>query len=177
MFDGCYSLTTIPQLDTSSGTNFGRMFAGCASLTTIPQLDTSDGTSFANMFDGCYSLTKADFSGYDFSSAPNMAAFTGSNTYLDGGGKIYLPNKDKFPAAGISGSSAFAVKEDNSNPINFIISDTSGMIPLASNATGIFGTNAYVYVYVPDALIATYQADTYWATLGARLKGLSDLPS
>jgi len=177
MFRNCASLTTIPQLDTSSGTNFDRMFAGCASLTTIPQLDTSDGTNFANMFDGCYSLTKADFSGYDFSSATNMGAFTGSDTYLDGGGKIYLPNKDKFPAAGILGTNAFTMNEDNSNPINYIISDASGMIPLQANGTSIFGTSAYVYVYVPDALLATYQADTYWSTLGTRLKGFSDLPS
>lgn len=176
-FRNCASLTTAPQLDTSSGTNFDRMFAGCTSLTSIPQLDTSGVTNFANMFDGCYSLTKADFSGYDFSSATNMGAFTGSNTYLDGGGKIYLPNKDKFPVAGILGTNAFTMKEDNTNPINYIISDTSGMIPLQTNGTSIFGTAAYVYVYVPDDLLATYQADAYWATLGARLKGLSELSS
>jgi len=56
MFYYCYSLTTIPELDTSSGTNFGSMFYYCYSLTTIPELDTSSGTDFSNMFYGCYSL-------------------------------------------------------------------------------------------------------------------------
>ncbi len=82
MFAGCYSLQSIPQLDTSSGTNFSgmffscpslqsipqldtssssgeifiAMFAGCVSLQSIPQLDTSSGTNFSGMFNGCYSL-------------------------------------------------------------------------------------------------------------------------
>jgi surface protein len=57
MFDGCSSLIAIPQLDTSSVTNMSYMFAGCTSLTTIPQLDTSSVTSMSLMFSGCYSLT------------------------------------------------------------------------------------------------------------------------
>ncbi len=56
MFRDCYSLQSIPQLDTSSGTNFSYMFYGCYSLQSIPQLDTSSGTNFSYMFRGCYSL-------------------------------------------------------------------------------------------------------------------------
>ena len=44
MFNGCSSLTTIPQLDTSSVTNMSQMFNGCYSLTAIPELDTSSVT-------------------------------------------------------------------------------------------------------------------------------------
>lgn len=176
MFRSCSSLTIAPQVDTSSSTRLDSMFTGCSSLIAVPQLNTSSATNFQSMFEGCSSITEIDLAGYDFSSSTNTSSFL-RNVYLDGGGNIYLPNKDKFPANGISGSDAFAVKEDNSNPINFIISDASAMIPLAINATGIFGTNAYVYVYVPDALLATYQADARWATLGTRLKGFSDLPS
>lgn len=176
MFQNCSSLTIAPQVDTSSSTRVDSMFYSCSSLTIVPQLNTSSATDLTSMFEGCNSLTEIDLAGYDFSSSTGMANFL-KNAYLDGGGNIYLPNKDKFPASGAGGVGVFNIAEDNSNPINFIISDTSGMIPLAANATGIFGTNAYVYVYVPDALLATYQADTYWATLGTRLKGLSELPS
>ena len=35
MFNGCSKLTTIPQLDTSNGTNFGNMFYGCSALTNL----------------------------------------------------------------------------------------------------------------------------------------------
>ena len=57
MFRDCASLTTIPQLDTSSATNLGGMFQGCSSLTTIPELDTSSATNLGRMFQGCSSLT------------------------------------------------------------------------------------------------------------------------
>lgn len=56
MFSGCYSLQTIPLLDTSSGTDFSSMFSGCHSLQTIPELDTSKGTNFSSMFYNCSSL-------------------------------------------------------------------------------------------------------------------------
>lgn len=174
MFQGCSSLTIAPQVDTSNSTRVDSMFNGCSSLIAVPQLDTSSVTNFQSMFEKCSSLTEINLAGYDFSGSTNMANFFG-NAYLDGGGNIYLPNKDKFPANGISAT--FSITEANSNPINYIISDTSAMIPLKSNATTTFGSNTYVYVYVPDALLATYQADTHWATLGTRLKGLSDLPS
>ena len=56
MFYGCGLLTSIPQFNTSKGTNFNSMLWGCRSLTTIPQLDTSEGTDFSYMFYGCSSL-------------------------------------------------------------------------------------------------------------------------
>ena len=59
MFAGCYSLQSIPQLDTSEGTNFGGMFDGCYSLQSIPQLDTSSGENFSGMFNYCFSLSTA----------------------------------------------------------------------------------------------------------------------
>ena len=57
MFSKCSSLTTIPQLDTTSVTDMNRMFSGCTNLTTIPQLDTSSVTNMNNMFYNCSSLT------------------------------------------------------------------------------------------------------------------------
>ena len=63
MFQGCSSLTTIPQLDTSNGTNFSYMFNSCSNLTNIPQLDTSNGTSFIHMFYNCTDLTNLTMTG------------------------------------------------------------------------------------------------------------------
>ena len=57
MFYSCYSLTAIPQLDTSAVTNMSYMFYSCSSLTAIPQLDTSLVTNMRYMFGFCYSLT------------------------------------------------------------------------------------------------------------------------
>ena len=57
MFSGCYSLTSIPQLDTSAVTDMNYMFGYCYSLTTIPQMNTSAVTNMGNLFSYCYSLT------------------------------------------------------------------------------------------------------------------------
>ena len=57
MFNSCQSLMTIPQLDTSKVTNMNSMFYSCRSLMTIPQLDTSKVTNMNRMFYSCYSLT------------------------------------------------------------------------------------------------------------------------
>ena len=37
-------------------------------------------------------------------------------------------------------------------------------------------TNATCNIYVPDALVSTYQAATNWSTLAARIKPISELP-
>ena len=57
MFSGCESLTSIPQLDTSSVQDMRYIFHECKSLTSIPQMDTSNVTNMRSMFDNCSSLT------------------------------------------------------------------------------------------------------------------------
>ena len=57
MFNGCTSLTTVPQMNTDSVTNMSYMFKGCTSLTTVPQMNTNSVTNTSSMFDGCTSLT------------------------------------------------------------------------------------------------------------------------
>ena len=61
MFRNCYSLTAIPQLNTSAVTNMTEMFRNCYSLTAIPQMDTSAVTNMTQMFRSCYSLTSIAF--------------------------------------------------------------------------------------------------------------------
>ena len=56
LFYNCYSLTTVPQLDTSNATDTRGMFSRCTSLTTVPQLDTSKDTNMFCMFEQCTSL-------------------------------------------------------------------------------------------------------------------------
>jgi len=71
-FKDCFSLVSIPELDTSSGTDFSWMFKGCFSLVSIPELDTSSGTNFSAMFNDCISLVSIPeldtSSGTDFSA-------------------------------------------------------------------------------------------------------------
>ena len=56
MFYFCHEITTIPELDTSNGTDFSGMFRECKKITSIPELDTSKGTGFDDMFYQCYAL-------------------------------------------------------------------------------------------------------------------------
>ena len=66
----CSSLTSFPQIDTSSGTNFFGAWLNCSSLTSFPQIDTSSGTNFNSAFSLCSSLTS--FPLLDFSNGTNF---------------------------------------------------------------------------------------------------------
>jgi hypothetical protein len=64
MFNSCYSLASVPLLNTAAGTNFTTMFNSCFSLTSVPLFVTSGGsTNYANMFSTCSSLKSAALSG------------------------------------------------------------------------------------------------------------------
>lgn len=56
LFNGCATLTALPQIDTSNATNAMRMCNGCTALTTVPQLDISNVNDTLSMFNGCSSL-------------------------------------------------------------------------------------------------------------------------
>ena len=72
MFYGCYSLTAIPQMDTSAVTNMSNMFTQCFSLAAIPQMDTSAVTNMSSMFNSCFSL--AAIPQMDTSAVTNMSS-------------------------------------------------------------------------------------------------------
>ena len=63
MFEGCTSLTTVPELParTLAASCYSGMFKGCTSLTTAPELPvtTLTGYCYSSMFEGCTSLTIA----------------------------------------------------------------------------------------------------------------------
>ena len=183
MFSNCEALVAPPTLsNTGSVTNWGQLFNYCRALKQAPTLDTSAGTVFSSMFRDNYALLNEtgviDFRGYDFSS--NTSEYGPNLTAVAGPGTFYLPDADKWPATGIPRyfQFAFAAVNNADYAINIVISDGTTMIPLQTSATTTFGSGssyAYICVYVPDALLATYQADTNWATLGTRLKAISEL--
>lgn len=57
MFNGCSSLTTVPEMNTSQVTDMGAMFQQCSSLAAIPEMNTSQVTAMEHMFWYCSSLT------------------------------------------------------------------------------------------------------------------------
>ena len=57
MFDGCSSLTSVPDMDTSGVTNMAYMFANCSSLTSVPEMDTVQVWDVSFMFYNCAALT------------------------------------------------------------------------------------------------------------------------
>ena len=70
MFDGCTSLTSVPDMDTSQVTNMSWMFYECSSLTSVPDLDTAQVTTMERMFSYCSSLTHVPY--MDTAQVTNM---------------------------------------------------------------------------------------------------------
>ena len=69
MFSGCYSLPSIPLLNTALGTHFASMFNSCSSLSWLPAINVGAATSsssYTSMFASCYSLEKIDASGFKY---------------------------------------------------------------------------------------------------------------
>ena len=83
MFSNCNTLTSVPQLNTSNGTNFSYMFNYCKALTTIPQLDTSNGTNFTLMFYNCTALTSIPLLNMSSMSSTSWSGMFGSCTALE----------------------------------------------------------------------------------------------
>ena len=88
MFYRCYSLTSIPLLNTSNVINFQGMFQGCSALTSVPLLDTSKATLMGSMFYQCGSLTSVPLlntanvteMNYMFNQCTNLTSVPALNT-------------------------------------------------------------------------------------------------
>lgn len=57
MFNGCNSLTSVPEMDTSNVSDMYYMFYACSSLSEIPVMDTSNVNTMRCIFAVCTSLT------------------------------------------------------------------------------------------------------------------------
>ena len=93
MFNNCYCLVSIPQLDTSAVTNMSNMFYSCYSLVSIPLLDTSAVTSMSNMFNYCHSLT------YVYLKNVKLAYDLSKATKLSKDSLLYIINNEAATAA------------------------------------------------------------------------------
>ena len=80
LFEGCTSLTSVPEMDTSKVTNMRGMFSYCDSLPTVPAMDTSKVTDMSSMFSYCMSLTSVPE--MDTSKVTNMNAMYAFNPSL-----------------------------------------------------------------------------------------------
>ena len=175
----------ISGIDTSHITTFG---SGGFPISSFPRevwssIDTSSGTSFSGAFSSgtsfageCLDLSAFDFSSATSTSSLNNLVYVGSGTQVIFG-DTFSPSGIPNTSSIISASSSSYWGVTSNNPAHIKINKTDAMLQLAANASTVFSNNSYVYVYVPDNLLATYQADTYWSTLGARLKGFSEWPS
>ena len=56
MFNGCYSLQSVPLFNTANVTSMVNMFYNCFSLQSVPLFNTVNVTNVQNTFFGCYSL-------------------------------------------------------------------------------------------------------------------------
>jgi len=59
----CYPLVSLPALNTAAGTNFSSFCAGCFSLVSLPALNTAAGTNFSSFCAGCTSLSRSQITG------------------------------------------------------------------------------------------------------------------
>jgi len=71
MFNGCYSLQSVPLFDTSNVETMYGMFSDCYSLQSVPLFDTSNVTTMERMFVNCYSLQSVPL--FDTSNVETMA--------------------------------------------------------------------------------------------------------
>lgn len=60
MFQNCYSLKRIPEIDFSNATSALAMFGNCVSLESLPALNITGCTTTYQMFYNCYSLKSID---------------------------------------------------------------------------------------------------------------------
>ena len=197
-FAYCYNLIAIPQINTSSGTNFQYMFSNCYSLTKMPQLNLSSASGYGlqNMFSNCYGITELPSFGNYGSSVSGFQSFMGfpKLAYLDLTG-LTIPStiSASYALYGLATVAPGAVVNFNANIPGGMLKENSGMggiingssfrykvkikfpqqtkIGLNYSASSLFPS---CIVYVPDDLLAEYQADSYWSDLGDNLKGMSE---
>lgn len=143
---------TIP----STVTTIGNYFLGATLITsiTVPNTITNLGI---NAFDGCNSLTTLIFNAPI--SNPNQALCTGTNS---------LALVDLNSSVTNIRNYCFSRNKASTNLLEVVLRRTDDIVTVA-NAIGNTSYNAAfrnrrnIKIYVPSALIASYQADANWA--------------
>jgi hypothetical protein len=80
-WNNCTSLTSFPQIDTSSVTTLASTWGSCTNLTSFPSINTENATDIRSVWENCSSLETVP-GPLDFRNAVNsslrLATFKGS---------------------------------------------------------------------------------------------------
>lgn len=175
MFAGCSGLTSldVSNFNTARVTNMSAMFQGCSGLSSldVSNFNTANVTGFSSMFYQ-FNGTSLDLSSFDFSRATTCGSMFNYSDIKS----VYIP---KMNTAGLTYSYSISNIFANNSSLEAIIwaTDMSTVQNIPSNPTSGLGINSTAIVYVPDALVADYQAATNWSVIASRIKGVSELPS
>ena len=159
-----YGSTKLQTLRMTELTSIPVGFCYGASSVTSVDLPKASGKIGNNAFQNCSSMTTLNI--------PKITSF--GNYAMQGCSSI---TKMDFPSTftGFSGGAAFS---SCSNLVTVILRKSDKIVSLSNvnNFTGTPIANGTGYVYVPSALLASYQSNTNWANYSAQLRTIEDYP-
>ena len=114
MFDGCASLTELPEMDLSNCTDMMRFAYGCTNLINAPDYDTRNVKSFESVFQLCRNLVRGPY--WDARNVTTFAsAFSWCDQMTDMGIKNINANLDLSTCMVLSIESAIAIMSECRN--------------------------------------------------------------
>ena len=152
---------------TTGYVNWGTAFYACSKLKNIDCTPIRYISAAGQMFQGCILLEEIDLSKAQL-AASTSSTFSGCTSLK----RVAL--KPVSPNGGI-GSNTFY----NCSALEELILVDTSFRPALSNTNAF--TNSGIaagtgLIYVPDSLVATYQAATNWSTYASQIKGISEHP-
>lgn len=164
-FQNCTALKSVSLPKCLSTSNGGYIFYGCTSLENVhvPLL----GTVNEDMFGGCTSLQ--EFEGESVVAFGYRVFLGCTNLKLVDIGREIAKGKTTTPQTIFGGF--------NNTPLKaLVLRNPNGMHPLGTSGafSGTPIANGTGYIYVPRALVSTYQAGTNWSTLSSQIRAVED---
>ena len=155
---------TATVIDWSSAGDTGSIrtyaFYQCTSLTSLTLPPGMTGSIGPEAFRSCAALTTLTL-------PPGMTGSIGGNAFISCSALTALT----LPS-GMTGSIGTYVFNGCTSLTSLVIQSPTVMT--LANVSAVTGTTCNIYV--PDALVATYQAGNSWSTLADRIKPISELP-
>lgn len=201
MFISCQQLSTLDtsNWDTGNVTTMASMFEDCTALTSIGGIsdwDVSNVQTMESMFRNCINLRSLDLSGWETNSLTNMGyMFYNFSQYIRSLDLSNFNTDNVVNMDNLFNTSSYTSLYDidlsgwnttnvesmvnmfgdsnsgSSSSIRHIIIDTpTFQFPLTNN---IYLHN-YCKILVPQALIATYQVDTYWSEHASKFDAIEN---
>lgn len=181
-----FKLTNLESVDISEATSIAHysnspMFYGCSKLTSLSLPDLTGHAIYLNQgdFQDCTSLTKVIL-------PPGWCVTASGNT----GASSVFANCTSLKVADLSADVLGLYGHQYSNGTFRNCSAMESLVLRATtmvylNHAGLFGTDynggaytpkvpANLTIYVPQALIASYEADQYWSTFAGRFSALEN---